>query len=418
MKHSGEKGIKAHCDLKPENCLLTSDEILKVTDFGLAVSWLDKMKPSDLRQAGTLPYMAPERFQPGSVPDVRVDIYSFGVILFEMLTGHFPFEASTAEAWIRSHIEASPSLLKPRFGALGELADSCLSKVPDQRPRDFSEAASKLDGVLGAVAGVRRTPVLGETGSTGHDNNKGVGLMELGAYEDALACFNRAIFTNPRHVNAWNNRGNLLIRMNRYEEAISSYNRALELDPSHELAWSNKALASKRLGRLDEATECYKRAVELNARNPQTLCNMGVTLMANDKAAEALAYLDRALAIDRGLLAAWYNKGFLLYNAGRPAVALKCVDEALRLNPDDPDAWCLKGWALGRLGRHEEEVQAHTKALALNDALDSSWCGLGTGLSMMGRFREARLSFNRALSLNPDNTDAKEALRRLAGKSD
>jgi serine/threonine protein kinase len=103
MIHILSKGIKAHRDIKPSNCLVTEDKTLKVTDLGLAKIFDDadlepagesppKMPRSDMglsrtgKGVGTLPYMAPEQFDDAKRVDERADIYSFGVMLFEMTT--------------------------------------------------------------------------------------------------------------------------------------------------------------------------------------------------------------------------------------------------------------------------------------------------------------------------------------------
>ena len=408
MKHAAANGMAAHCDLKPENCLITQDEVLKVTDFGLAVSWLDQMKTSGV--GGTVPYMAPERFRNDLVPSVQLDVYSFGVMLFEMLTGRFPFPAETTESLVHAHCHVQPVPLKPRFGALGGLVDACLEKSPQRRPRDFSVIAKELRVLDGALGGQPRPT---EASGAGRHNNKGASLMELGEYEGALACFDRAIAANPGHANAWNNRGNLFMRTGDYDAAIDSYEHALALEPNNALAWSNKALSLKRLGRVEEAVACYGRAVALEPGNPITMCNLGSALLAQGKRREAVACFDQALNLDAKTQIAWFNKGLVLSDDGPFDLALQCLDHALSLNPEDPESWCIRGWTLGRLGRHEEEVAAHRKALALNKELDSAWCGMGIGLAMLGRVPESRQCFERAVSLNPGNTRAAEALRTL-----
>ena len=410
MTHAAAKGIAAHCDLKPENCLITHDDVLKVTDFGLAVSWLDQMKTSDL--GGTLPYMAPERFRDSVVPNVRLDVYSFGVILFEMLTGHFPFEANTPESLVYAHCRVQPPPLKPRFGAIGGLVDACLEKTPQRRPRDFGAIAQDLRVLDRTAGGGRRTAE--ESSGTSRHNNKGTSLMELGDCEGALACFDRAIAADPTHANTWNNRGNLFMRMGDYDQAIYSYERALALEPDHAVAWSNKAISLRRLDRLAEAVACYERAIALDPRNAVTVCNMGSALLAQGKRNEAVACFDRALNLDSKLQIAWFNKAYVLSDDGYLDVALRCLDQALSLNPDDAESWCVRGWTLGRMGQHQDEVASHRKALDLNDTLDSSWCGMGIGLAMLGKLQESRRCFERAVRLNPGNTQAANALRTIS----
>jgi serine/threonine-protein kinase len=110
-----QKGI-VHRDLKPENVLLTDrggqTDFVKVLDFGIA----KRSEAEDARQAkltkqgmvlGTPPYMSPEQFS-GQALDPRSDIYSIGIMTYEMLTGKLPFEAKTPWEWATKHLTAQP----------------------------------------------------------------------------------------------------------------------------------------------------------------------------------------------------------------------------------------------------------------------------------------------------------------------
>ncbi|MEK9136963.1 MAG: serine/threonine-protein kinase, partial [Bacteroidota bacterium] len=103
------KGI-IHRDIKSENIMVTSDARIKVMDFGLA-----KLKGSlkltrTLSTSGTLAYMAPEQIQGGAV-DARSDIFSFGVVLFEMLTGRLPFRGEHETAMMYSILNEEPETI-------------------------------------------------------------------------------------------------------------------------------------------------------------------------------------------------------------------------------------------------------------------------------------------------------------------
>jgi len=128
MSHALSKGIQAHRDIKPANCLITEDHTLKVTDFGLAKVF-DEARPLDGAGreveaanvpalsigathtgtgAGTPPYMAPEQFDDAKHVDVRADVYSFGVMLYEMLAGRLPFQGRTWQELERLHKTQPP----------------------------------------------------------------------------------------------------------------------------------------------------------------------------------------------------------------------------------------------------------------------------------------------------------------------
>ena len=140
------KGI-VHRDIKCENIMLNSKNQIKVMDFGLA-----KLKGSlKLTKAsstvGTLGYMAPEQLQGGDV-DARSDIFSFGVVIFEMLTGHMPFRGDHEAAMMYSIVNEDPEPLqksRPELSAeLDRIVRRALEKDPEDRYQHIDDMVSEL----------------------------------------------------------------------------------------------------------------------------------------------------------------------------------------------------------------------------------------------------------------------------------
>ncbi len=137
-----------HCDVKPHNMLVTPDNRLKVTDFGIARA-LATLSPSERTDVvwGSPQYYAPEQAS-GHAPSPASDVYSLGIVTYEVLTGTLPFTGTTAEELAHLHLEAKPippSEYLPEIPpALEEIILKVLSKEPSARYR----TADQLGRVL------------------------------------------------------------------------------------------------------------------------------------------------------------------------------------------------------------------------------------------------------------------------------
>ena len=146
-----------HCDVKPHNLLITPDHRLKVTDFGIARA-LSTIRPGDRDEVvwGSPQYFAPEQAR-GQAPSPASDVYSLGVVLYEMLTGTLPFNATTAEELARMHIHARPHPLSEYLPDVPPLLEQIEAKVLSKEPSARYRTADQLGRVLMRFGTVRES---------------------------------------------------------------------------------------------------------------------------------------------------------------------------------------------------------------------------------------------------------------------
>ncbi len=156
-----EKGV-VHRDLKPGNIKITPDNRIKVLDFGLAKPSIseggdvENTATQPGRIVGTPAYMSPEQTR-GKDTDQRTDIWSFGCIMYQMLTGHLPFEGETTTDTLARIIEREPDWeLLPQQTPMNIrlLLRSCLEKDPDRRLGDIADAVLEISETLSKPATV------------------------------------------------------------------------------------------------------------------------------------------------------------------------------------------------------------------------------------------------------------------------
>ena len=149
VRFAHRKGI-VHRDIKPHNVLVDTDGRLKVTDFGIARAGASQMTEAG-SIIGTAQYLSPEQARGASV-DQRSDLYSVGIVLYEMLTGSVPFTGDTPVEIAMKHISAVPEVPSGRRPNVPHDLDLVVLRALAKDPRERFQTAEEMDAELGRVA--------------------------------------------------------------------------------------------------------------------------------------------------------------------------------------------------------------------------------------------------------------------------
>lgn len=142
LSHAHERGI-IHRDIKPQNLMLLRDGTIKVGDFGIAA--LENEIHEEHSQAiGSIHYIAPEQAK-GENPDARSDIYSLGIVMYEMLTGHKPYTGNTITEIALKHMSSDP---EPISQFAGDVPDELVDIVARAMSYDLDERYSNVNELL------------------------------------------------------------------------------------------------------------------------------------------------------------------------------------------------------------------------------------------------------------------------------
>jgi eukaryotic-like serine/threonine-protein kinase len=147
LGYAHEHGI-VHRDIKPGNVMLAEDGSVKVTDFGIARAMSDETVTATAAVLGTAAYLSPEQAQ-GRRVDARSDLYSLGVLTYELLTGKVPFTAETPVAVALQHVRAAPTPVRELAPNVSRHAETIvmrlLEKDPDRRYQHADEVRLDLE---------------------------------------------------------------------------------------------------------------------------------------------------------------------------------------------------------------------------------------------------------------------------------
>ncbi len=467
------KGI-VHRDLKPANIMVTPEGIVKVLDFGLA-KWTEPEGEgagahleTGLTNAGavmgTPAYMSPEQAL-GEKVDWRSDIFSFGVILYELVSGARPFAGANTVALLKQIVHAEPVPVVQVNPAVPErvaaLIDACMKKDRDQRLQSLAGVLGEGGGTMASFVGtlapeVAVPPVeVPRKWSTAvlASGLAAVALLGAGGWQRA-AIADRVLALLPARsvavpVTAYEHYqlgATLLERYDRQgnvDKAIEAFQKAIQLDAQSAPAYAGLAQgyvfryavapdaqwlrlaresAEKSVqiapslgmahavlgkvmttqGQLSDAERELDAAFLDNPKDPLVFLYRANLLTAQQKRLEAEKELRAGLALEPNRWLLSENLGSLLYRRGDYGDALAVLNQALRLTPDNAILHRTAATSLYMLNRYDEAAAEFQKSLEIQPSA-VVYNNLGTLRFFQGRFGDAVAPLEKAVELSAGN---------------
>ena len=431
-----------HRDIKPGNVLFTHDGRVMISDFGLASVQRDLLhavahgSPGAEGEeqrfvGGTAPYMSPEHFGNGHF-STRSDIYSLGVVLYQLATGRLPFMRSTYRDYQHAHLYSDAKVGKWVPSDLAILIGRCLEKDPDQRYPDFAAVERHLTHIgesRGAETWAPATPSLEELEWAMSANDwagRGTAFSKLERWEDALRCHNRALQIDPEkegrrisvatvlrrldrsaeaislleqettrfpdsyvgHVVL----AQLLIELGKFEDSLSSIEVAISLAPEYLHAYRVLCVAQQALGDRCSFNTAVDRLFQALVRSeyatsPAMWVNPGVMFGLSGDLDVSRRFLTACTQRFPTYLDGWHNLAVTEYFSRNDSASVAAAEQALWVDEDAPQVLFLLGliclssngafgsteyW--GRLkGRHPEHLLAVVASALMGAVMDGDF---------------------------------------------
>lgn len=472
LSYAHKQGV-LHRDIKPSNIMITDDGSVFVTDFGLArmVQAGESTLSQDM-MVGTPQYISPEQAQGVSDLDQRTDIYSLGVVLYEMLTGRVPFSADTPFATVHDHIYTPlpmPSSVNPNIEPdVERMLLKALAKDPNDRFATVDELLQALEFTMGqqlTVASKTKKPTKIDTPPAATKKESGVpwwgwaGAAVLLVICLAIAALlGLAMFRQGRQNTAPPNQpvaAPVADIPSESEDTVQPVTAEQETQQNSEIESSSDAQPSQDIDapiaddeqktqNSDEPPPTAPPPADTpppappaddnppsspngdqpppspgdgtppppGGANPQTeqLLQQADQAMRSQQFEKAAEYFKQAIVADPYQLMAYFGLSKALEQQGDLQGSLAVLEEAVANNPEQAIAWTHLGEGQLFLERNPEAaLDTFETASTLDPQADGPYAGKSIALTAMDQPAAAKEALDTALTLNPNSYEAQLA---------
>jgi len=407
LAYAHEKGV-IHRDVKPSNILLPKPEWPLLTDFGLAKIVGGTHLTQTGAIAGTPAYMSPEQGR-GDTLDHRTDIYSLGIVLYEMATGVVPFKAETPMAVIVKHI--IEPLLLPRAvnPELPEAVERVILKALAKDPQDRFSNANEMADAFTSALGLRSPQPLSRAAGEG---------LGVRAAAEARPLRSRRLIWGAAALVAVLAIGAVALASRLASNGGGQAGMAEETSPANSLESTrtvDQLLADSRArlnqGDLDAALVDLQEAAAADPSNYDLLWTIATTLKDNGQTDPAKAFADRAVAAGPDEVSFHDGAGWFYYELGYYAEAVDRFRHILELDPEALSAYVSIADASLGMGDADQARLALESAGNHPIVQDPDlYMNVGWRYSQMEAWSKAQAAFRLALGLEPATIDAWDGL--------
>lgn len=400
MQRVLEREIQSHRDIKPDNLMVDANGNLKVVDFGLSKynEEFGKLKPKRinvferLKNAfsgnksnpsltqkgtfmGTILYASPEQLMDSSSVDFRSDIYSFGIVLYQLITrGKYPYSTigiTTVEELAIMHLR-EPIIEVNHF--LFPIIKKCLSRSPLERYSSYQELTRVLKKLCAKLN--KGIPVENKNDSSQLKETfiKAYSALALSKYDIAEKNIELYLNNEENDSTALLLAGRIKYELNKIPEAEQFLIKSLSLDPFNPKTYNNLGLIYGKQEELKKGISYLNKSIQLDSLNSGAHSNLAILQLKNNECESAYESILKALEIAPDKKTLVFNANNLsvkFIEKGEIRLAQNLLEQVSKIDSKNFDTWFNLGLVLQERNILIKAVKAFQKANEINSADDA-----------------------------------------------